>query len=125
MGQNLKGKTAFIVALLVVFCYGFIGIPHGVTPKALKQALTDHIKLGLDLQGGIHLVLKVKVEEAIGYTTDRDRQRLEDDLTKAAITGVAVHKVDPVAHPDQIVVSGIAITQASQARAVMTGNDYT
>jgi preprotein translocase subunit SecD len=126
MSKNLKGKTAAIVALLVVFCYGFIGIPHGVTPKALKQALTDHIKLGLDLQGGIHLVLKVKVEEAVGYTTDRDRQRLEDDLTKAAITGVAVHKVDPAARPlgDQILVSGIAISQASQARAVMTGNDY-
>ena len=124
MGKNLKGKTAFIVALLVVFCYGFIGIPHGVTPTALKQAITDHIKLGLDLQGGIHLVLKVRVDEAIGYTTDRDRQRLEDDLTKASITGLAVHKVDPVAHPDQIVVSGIPISQASQTRSVLTGNDY-
>ncbi len=126
MSKNLKGKTAAIVALLVVFCYGFIGIPHGVTPTALKQALTDHIKLGLDLQGGIHLVLKVKVEEAVGYTADRDRQRLEEDLTKAAITGVAVHKVDAASRPlgDQIVVSGIAISQASQARAVMTGNDY-
>ena len=124
MGKNLKGKTAFIVALLVVFCYGFIGIPNGVTPKALKQAIADHIKLGLDLQGGIHLVLKVRVDEAIGYTTDRDRQRLEDDLTKASITGLAVHKVDPVAHPDQIVVSGIPISQASQTRSVLTGNDY-
>ena len=124
MGKNLKGKTAFIVALLVVFCYGFIGIPNGVTPKALKQAIADHIKLGLDLQGGIHLVLKVRVDEAIGYTTDRDRQRLEDDLTKASITGLAVHKVDPVAHPDQIVVSGIPVSQASQTRSVLTGNDY-
>jgi preprotein translocase subunit SecD len=124
MSKNLKGKTAFIVALLVVFCYGFIGIPHGVTPTALKQAITDHIKLGLDLQGGIHLVLKVRVEEAIGYTTDRDRQRLEDDLTKAAITGVTVHKLDPVAHADQIAVSGIPISQASQVRSILTGNDY-
>jgi preprotein translocase subunit SecD len=124
MGKNLKGKIAFIVASLVICCYGFIGIPNGVTPKALKQAIADHIKLGLDLQGGIHLVLKVRVDEAIGYTTDRDRQRLEDDLTKASITGLAVHKVDPVAHPDQIVVSGIPISQASQTRSVLTGNDY-
>jgi preprotein translocase subunit SecD len=126
MGKNLKGKTAFIVAVLVVFCYGFIGIPHGVTPTALKQALTDHIKLGLDLQGGIHLVLKVRVEEAIGYTTDRDRQRIEDDLTKAAISGVAVHKADPATHPlgDQITITGVPVAQASQVRSILTGNDY-
>ena len=72
MSQNLKGKTDSIVAILVVFCYGFIGIPHGVTPTALKQAIADHIKLGLDLKGGIHLVLQVHVEEAVGLTTDRD-----------------------------------------------------
>jgi preprotein translocase subunit SecD len=124
MGKNLKGKTAFIVALLVVFCYGFLGIPHGVTPAALKQALSDHIKLGLDLQGGIHLVLKVHVEEAVGSTTDRDVQRIEDDLQKAGITGQAVHKLDPVAHPEQITISGIPAEKASDARALLDGNDY-
>jgi preprotein translocase subunit SecD len=124
MNQNLKGKTAFIVALLLVCCYGFLGIPHGVTPAALKQALTDHIKLGLDLQGGIHLVLKVHVEEAVGSTTDRDVQRIEDDLQKAGITGQAVHKLDPVAHPEQITISGIPAEKASDARALLDGNDY-
>jgi preprotein translocase subunit SecD len=124
MNQNLKIKTAAIVACLVVCCYGFLGIPHGLTPAALKQALTDHIKLGLDLQGGIHLVLKVHVEEAVGSTTDRDVQRIEDDLQKAGITGQAVHKLDPVAHPEQITISGIPPEKASDARALLDGNDY-
>jgi preprotein translocase subunit SecD len=124
MNQNLKIKTAAIVACLVVCCYGFLGIPHGLTPAALKQALTDHIKLGLDLQGGIHLVLKVHVEEAVGSTTDRDVQRIEDDLQKAGITGQAVHKLDPVAHPEQITISGIPAEKASDARALLDGNDY-
>ena len=124
MSKNLKGKTAAIVIVLVAFFYGFMGIPHGLTPSALKQALADHIKLGLDLQGGIHLVLKVEVEEAIGYTTDRDRQRIEDDLTKAGITGTAVHKADPVAHADQITVSNVPVGKASDVRSVLTGIDY-
>src|ERR1035437_2964742 len=124
MGKNLKGKTAFIVAFLVVFCYGFLGIPHGVTPSALEQALSDHIKLGLDLKGGTHLVLKVHVDEAVGSTTDRDVQRIEDDLEKAGITGQAVHKLDPVAHPEQITISGIPAEKASDARAIFDGNDY-
>ena len=124
MGKNLKGKTAFIVAFLVVFCYGFLGIPHGVTPSALEQALSDHIKLGLDLKGGTHLVLKVHVEEAVGSTTDRDVQRIEGDLEKAGITGESVHKLDPVAHPEQITISGIPAEKASDARAIFDGNDY-
>ena len=123
MGKNLKGKTAFIVAFLVVFCYGFLGIPRGLTPAALKQALTDHINLGLDLKGGTHLILVVHVEEAVGDTTDRDVQRLQDDLEKAGVTGETVHKLDP-AHPETITVSGIPVGKASDARSVMDGNDY-
>jgi len=123
MGKNLKGKTAFIVAILVVFCYGFLGIPRGLTPAALKQALTDHINLGLDLKGGTHLILVVHVEEAVGDTTDRDVQRLQDDLEKAGVTGETVRKPDP-AHPETITVSGIPVGKASDARSVMDGNDY-
>jgi preprotein translocase subunit SecD len=123
MGKNLKGKTAFIVAILVVFCYGFLGIPRGLTPAALKQALTDHINLGLDLKGGTHLVLVVHVEEAVTDTTDRDVQRLQDDLEKAGVTGETVRKTDP-AHPETITVSGIPVGKASDARSVMDGNDY-
>jgi preprotein translocase subunit SecD len=123
MGKNLKGKTAFIVAILVVFCYGFLGIPRGLTPAALKQALTDHINLGLDLKGGTHLVLVVHVEEAVTDTTDRDVQRLQDDLEKAGVTGETVRKPDP-AHPETITVSGFPVGKASDARSVMDGNDY-
>jgi preprotein translocase subunit SecD len=124
MGKNLKGKTAFIVALLVVFCFGFVGIPHGVTPTALKQALADHINLGLDLKGGIHLELKVNVEEAVGLTTDRDVERLQDDLAKAGLTSATVSKPDPVAHPEAITVGGVTTANISKARGILEGTDY-
>jgi preprotein translocase subunit SecD len=123
MGKNLKGKTAFIVALLVVFCYGIVGIPHGLGPAALKQALTDRIKLGLDLKGGTHLVLLVHVEDAVVSYTDRDVERLQDDLQKAGVTGVTVGKLD-AAHPEVITVGGIPAAKLSDARTLMEGNDY-
>ncbi len=122
MSQNLKGKTAVIVAILVVFCYGIFGIPHGVTPAALKASLLDRIKLGLDLKGGTRLVLQVHVAEAVGSTTDRDVERLHDDMAKAGITGEQVHKLDP-AHPETITVM-VPPAKASDARALMQGNDY-
>jgi preprotein translocase subunit SecD len=125
MDKNLKLKTALIIAFMVVCCYGFLGVPGGLSPTALKQALADHIKLGLDLKGGTHLVLQVHVEEAVGSTTDRDVQRITDDLQKTAgVTGAQVHKLDPTNHPDTIIVSGFPPAKASDVRSVLTGNDY-
>ena len=123
MSKNLKGKTAFIVALLAVFCYGIIGIPHGVSLTALKQALSERINLGLDLRGGTHLVLKVNVEEAVGDTTDRDVQRINGDLDKAGIAGVKVGKLDP-AHPETITVANVPTGKSSDVRSLLEGNDY-
>src|ERR1039458_137028 len=124
MGKNLKGKTAFIVAVLVVFCFGFMGIPHGITPTALKQALADRIHLGLDLKGGIHLELKVNVQEAVGLTTDRNVEQLQVDLAKAGVTNATVGKLDPVAHPEAITVSGVTTANVSKARGILEGTDY-
>ena len=119
MGKNLAGKTAFIVAVLVIFCYGIVGIPHG----GLKQSLTNRIHLGLDLKGGTHLVLEVHAAEALGSTTDRDAARLQADLEKAGVTGVTVGKTDP-ARPQTIIVSGVPAGKVSDARGVMQGSDY-
>ena len=124
MGNNLKGKTAFIVAILVVFCYGIFGIPHSLGPAGLKQALTDRIKLGLDLKGGIHLVYKVEVAQAVASTADRDVQRIQADLEKSGIPGASVAKPDPVGSPYVIAVSGFPAAKASDVRSLLEGTDY-
>src|SRR5690242_6244151 len=50
-------------------------------PDWWKQYLpSDRIHLGLDLQGGSHLVLEVKVDKAIENTVERTK----DDLVKLA-----------------------------------------
>ncbi len=119
MGKNLAGKSAFIAAVLVIFCFGIVGIPHG----GLTQSIKDRIHLGLDLKGGTHLVLEVHVAEAIASTTDRDVARIEEDFQKAGITGATVGKTDP-ARPQTIIVSGIPAAKLSDARAILQGNDY-
>src|ERR1700727_734337 len=119
MGKNLAGKSAFIVAVLVIFCCGIVGIPHG----GLTQSIKDRIHLGLDLKGGTHLVLEVHVAEAVGSTTDRDVARIEEDFQKAGIVGATVGKTDP-ARPQTIVVSGIPAAKLSDARSLLQGNDY-
>ena len=119
MGKNLAGKSAFIVAILVIFVFGIVGIPR----NGLVNALKDHIHLGLDLKGGIHLVLEVHVAEAVASTTDRDVARIEDDFQKAGIIGATVGKTDP-ARPQTIIVSGIPAAKLGDARSLLQGNDY-
>jgi len=120
MGKNLNGKIVAIVAVLLVFLYGIFGIPQG----GLKASLERHIKLGLDLQGGAHLVLKVRVAEAVGAETDSDMARLQGDLEKASVTGAQVVKLDPAGHPDVIAVNNVPINSTSQAREVLDGVSY-
>jgi preprotein translocase subunit SecD len=116
MGKNLKGKAVFIVAVLLIFVYGIFGIPRG----GLKQTLLDRIHLGLDLQGGTHLVLQVHVAEAINSTTDRDMQALN---TALAPMGATAAKND-LAHPEVITVTGGSPAQQSAIHDILTGNEY-
>jgi preprotein translocase subunit SecD len=76
MVTRLGGRTAFVIVVLILFCYGIVGIPHG----GLKQSISKRINLGLDLKGGVHLVLAVQMSEALGAATDRDAAKLESAL---------------------------------------------
>ena len=80
MKKNLNGKIATIVGVLLVCLYGIFGIPHGVTGTALLSAITQRIHLGLDLQGGAHLILQVVVKDAVNAETDNTLARLQQDL---------------------------------------------
>ncbi len=119
MEKNLAGKTAFIIAILVIFVFGIIGIPHG----GLKQSITDRIHLGLDLKGGTHLVLQVHVAEAVASATDRDVARLESDLQTAGITGAQAGKTDPT-RPQTIVITGVPAAKLGDLRSLLGGNAY-
>jgi preprotein translocase subunit SecD len=126
MGNNLATKVAIIVAVLLVFVYGIIGIPHSTGKglgDSLKQALADRIHLGLDLKGGTHLVLAVHVAEAVVSSTDRDVARLESELQTGGLATATVSKPDP-AHPETIVISGVTPAQSGQVRAITDSSEY-
>ena len=54
---------------------------------------TDRIHLGLDLQGGSHLLLEVKVEKAIENNVERIKADLTNVLRDRGISGVSVERV--------------------------------
>jgi len=52
----------------------------------------DNINLGLDLQGGIHLVLRVETDDAVRAETDKSMELLEGDAKDAGVTALAAHR---------------------------------
>jgi preprotein translocase subunit SecD len=95
MNPNLKWKAVFIVLVILGCIYGLVGLPSFPTSVAqLKDNFSHQIKLGLDLQGGTHLVLQVQVQEAISQETDQMVDRITTWLRGKNIRYDEVRRVD-------------------------------
>src|ERR1700688_1044808 len=104
MNPNLKWKIFFIALLVLLCAYGLFGLPALPTSlAALRDNFGKRIKLGLDLQGGTHLILQVQVNEAVSQQTDqaldhlttqlRDKNIHYDELRKVNDTQILVHNL--------------------------------
>jgi preprotein translocase subunit SecD len=95
MNPNLKWKVLFILAVILFCLYFLFGYPTFPTSFAqLKDNFKNQIKLGLDLQGGTHLVLQVQVQEAIAQETDTTVDRITTALRGKNVRYDEVRRVD-------------------------------
>jgi preprotein translocase subunit SecD len=84
---NLRWKLLTIFVVFVVFA----GV--GVYPIAAERyglpapgwLLAKRLKLGLDLRGGVHLVLRVRTEDALKVETEVEMERLRESLQTQSI----------------------------------------
>ena len=113
MNPNLKWKVVFIVVVVLGCLYGLFCLPTFPTSVALlKDNFGHQIKLGLDLQGGTHLVLQVQVEEAVSQETDQTRDRLATQLRDKKIRYDEIDRADD----RHIVVHNVPSDQLSEFR---------
>ena len=113
MNPNLKWKALFILAVILLCIYAVIGYPDFPTsPSALKNNFEHQIKLGLDLQGGTHLILQVQVQEAIAQETDQTVDRLTTAMRSKNIRYDEVRRADDT----HIVVRNVPSDQLSAFR---------
>ncbi|MBA3964763.1 MAG: protein translocase subunit SecD [Nitrospirales bacterium] len=94
--KKLRGRLFLLFVVMVVsailalpsFPWLFQSLPDGV-----KRVLSHRgLSLGLDLQGGIHLVLEVEEERAVEIAVDRIRKAVEDLLKDKAIVVEGVRR---------------------------------
>src|SRR3990172_1285495 len=76
------------VTLALAFIYFLPNTPlFAYMPGLWKKNMPSKgIVLGLDLQGGIHLVFEVQADKAVELTTDRVVQSLRDLISKKKLT---------------------------------------
>ncbi|HYK21120.1 MAG TPA: protein translocase subunit SecD [Pyrinomonadaceae bacterium] len=75
--KNLLTRAIIIAVVTIGGLYLVIGPRHrprvkDFTWSGIKQTLASNIHLGLDLQGGSHLVMRVKTEEFLRRLTEED-----------------------------------------------------
>ena len=92
MYKNLRWKTLTIVAVFAVFFT--IGVYpllaerfHLPSPEWVKA---NHLKLGLDLKGGVQLQLRVNTDDALRITSTGVSEQLRDSLKTAGINVGAI-----------------------------------
>lgn len=80
---------------------------------------SESINLGLDLKGGMHLVLEVVTEDALAAETDKDIERLVGELEDEGLTGL--RGVQDEQDANRFVLSGLAASDDGKVREIVTG----
>jgi preprotein translocase subunit SecD len=132
--QNLRWKLITIVLVFVVFfgvgVYPILASYYGIpTPQWLADR---QLKLGLDLKGGVHLVLRVQTDDALRIQTEQEASRIQEELktrgvpatvTPVDATHFRVEAVPPA--QDQVFRQAAAQEAPSFERSSGTNGTYT
>jgi preprotein translocase subunit SecD len=106
--QNIRWKVLTIIAVFVVFAavgiYPIVAASRGIhSPSWLME---KQLKLGLDLKGGVHLVLRVQTDDALRIESETEMERLRAELqtrnipfTNIVAVGVTQFRVEGVPQP--------------------------
>lgn len=117
MKKNLRIRTIVILVVTLASLWA-IFMPHNRRPALadvtsfdrVKENLSNNIHLGLDLKGGIHLVMQVQAEEAVQTNVKANAETAVKILGEKGIPINGEPVADPVNHT-------IAIKVADAARA--------
>jgi preprotein translocase subunit SecD len=82
MMKNVRWRVGLTVAVIALSIWAFY-------PPDQK------INLGLDLKGGVHLVLKVQTDDAVRIETETTSERVRDAMTRAGVQFTNIALVPP------------------------------
>ncbi|MCP3892298.1 MAG: protein translocase subunit SecD [Desulfobulbaceae bacterium] len=100
MNTSLKLKLAFLISVIFLAVMTVVPSFYSDTPDWWKKYMApEGLRLGLDLQGGMHLVLKVNLQKAEENSLEFAATDLKDSLAEQSISAVRT----PGASADSII----------------------
>jgi preprotein translocase subunit SecD len=94
--SNLRWKVITVVAVTLIFfavgVYPLIAQRYGINQPS--WLIDKALKLGLDLKGGVHLVLRVQTDDALRLTTQQEMERLRETLKSKQINAGTIDAID-------------------------------
>lgn len=98
MYKNLRWKILTIFVVFVVFfgvgVYPLLADHYHLLPNP-AWLKAKQLKLGLDLKGGVHLVMRVNTDDALKLTSTATSEQLRDSLHTASIIPASISVVSP------------------------------
>ena len=92
VGGRLLALVTMVVASIIFFLPSYQPL-YKELPRWVRDVLPDKgITLGLDLQGGIHLVLEVEEDRAVEIAVDRTAAGIQDLLVEKKIPAESVKR---------------------------------
>jgi preprotein translocase subunit SecD len=89
--SNLRWKLITILLVFALFfvvgVYPILASNYGL--PAPQWLLSRQLKLGLDLRGGVHLVLRVQTDDALRLQTEQESARLQQELKTRGVPAKA------------------------------------
>ncbi len=102
MNTNLKLKIGLLVTVILFSIMTVVPSFYHDTPDWWKKYLAPAgLKLGLDLQGGMHLVLRVDLDKAVENSLELAASDLKEGLAEKNISAVQLDSNQP----DQVIFS--------------------
>src|SRR5512147_2732172 len=100
--------------------YWKLGLIAAVIALSVGSFYVKGMNLGLDLKGGVHLVLRVQTDDALRLQTETTVEQLRDALTRGSIQFSKLELRDA----KTFVVEGITNDQAYRAAAVEPDTNF-
>ena len=96
MNTNLKLKIGLLFTAILFSIMTLVPSFYPGAPDWWKKYLAPQgLKLGLDLQGGMHLVLRVDLDKAVDNSLELAASDLKDGLAEKNISAVQLDSADP------------------------------
>src|SRR5688572_18392806 len=95
MDRNIKWRTFWLALLTVIAVLVLLPSATDSTPPWLRKAFSKKVQLGLDLQGGWHIVYSIDLNRAVDDKSQDIKRDLESSIEDEKGEAIEARVINP------------------------------